>query len=136
LGVEADLRRCLAEWQLHGRIDPFPLGEIDASERLLIAEQLYGRGHEIEFLVSSYDRVLSRGATELVLVSGYSGVGESSLVNELHRVLVPQRALVAAGKCEQYKRDIPYATLAQAFRTLTREILAKSETEVDRRRHA
>jgi hypothetical protein len=43
-GLEADLRRCLAEWQLHGRIDPFPLGAHDASDRLLIPEKLYGRG--------------------------------------------------------------------------------------------
>ena len=117
-GVEADLRRCLSEWQAHGRIDPFPVGAHDASDRLLIAEELYGRETEIATLLAAFDRVVTRGAPELVLVSGYSGVGKSSVVNELHKALVPQRGLFAAGKFDQYKRDIPYATLAQAFQTL------------------
>jgi predicted ATPase len=72
----------------------------------------------------------------LVLVSGYSGIGKSSVVNELHKVLVQPRGLFAAGKFDQYKRDIPYATLAQALRTLLRQILVKSEAEVDRWRSA
>ena len=67
-----------------------------------------------------------------MLVSGYSGVGKSSVVNELHKALVPQRGLFASGKFDQYKRDIPYATLAQAFQSLIRQILVKSEAEVDR----
>ena len=60
-----------------------------------------------------------------MLVSGYSGIGKSSVVNELHKALVPPRGLFASGKFDQYKRDIPYATLAQAFQTLVRQILAR-----------
>jgi PAS domain S-box-containing protein len=67
---------------------------------------------------------------ELVLVSGYSGIGKSSVVNELHKVLVPPRALFASGKFDQYKRDIPYSTLAQALRGLVRMLLAKSDAEL------
>ena len=73
---------------------------------------------------------------ELVLVSGYSGIGKSSVVNELHKALVPSRGLFASGKFDQYKRDIPYATIAQAFRSLVREILGKSEAEVSQWRNA
>ena len=62
-----------------------------------------------------------------MLVSGYSGIGKSSVVNELHKVLVPPRGLFASGKFDQYKRDIPYATLAQAFQSLVRPLLSKSE---------
>jgi predicted ATPase/signal transduction histidine kinase/tRNA A-37 threonylcarbamoyl transferase component Bud32 len=134
-GLEADLRRCLAEWQSYGRIDPFPLGAHDSSDRLLIPEKLYGREHEINALLAAFDRVVAQGAPELVLVSGYSGVGKSSVVNELHKALVPPRGLFASGKFDQYKRDIPYATLAQAFHTLVRQILVKSEAEVDQWRH-
>jgi predicted ATPase len=71
-----------------------------------------------------------------VLVSGYSGIGKSSVVNELHKVLVPPRGLFASGKFDKYKRDIPYTTLAQAFRTLVRQILVKNESEVDQWRSA
>ncbi len=65
-----------------------------------------------------------------MLVSGYSGIGKSSVVNELHKALVPPRGLFASGKFDQYKRDIPYATLAQAFQSLMRPILGKSEAEL------
>ena len=74
---------------------------------------------------TAFDRVLSRGTTELVLVSGYSGVGKSSIVNELHKALVPSRGLFAAGKFDQYQRDIPYATMAQAFQSLVRPMLGQ-----------
>jgi hypothetical protein len=71
--VEADLRRCLDEWQSQGRIDPFPVGAHDATDRLLIAEELYGREREIDFLLASVDRVVTQGTPEFVLVAGYSG---------------------------------------------------------------
>ena len=71
-----------------------------------------------------------------MLVSGYSGIGKSSVVNELHKVLVPPRGLFASGKFDQYKRDIPYATLAQAFQSLIRPLLGKSEAELGNWRDA
>ncbi len=135
-GLEADLRRCLAEWELHGRVDAFPLGAHDVSDRLLIPEKLYGREAEIDALLAAFDRVVTRGTPELVLVSGYSGIGKSSVVNELHKALVPPRGLFASGKFDQYKRDIPYATLAQAFQALVRQILVKSEGDVAEWRQA
>src|SRR6266850_7835483 len=103
-GVEADLRRCLADLELNGHIDPFPLGVHDASDRLLIPEKLYGRERENDALLASFDRVVANSTLELVLVSGYSGIGKSSVVNELHRALVPPRGLFASGKFDQYKR--------------------------------
>jgi predicted ATPase len=129
-GLESDLRRCLTEWEAQRRIDDFPLGEHDTSDRLLIPEKLYGRRHEVETLLASFDRIVGGGVPELVLVSGYSGIGKSSVVNELHKVLVPPRGLFGSGKFDQYKRDIPYATLAQAFRGLIRPLLAKSDAEL------
>ncbi|HME03482.1 MAG TPA: serine/threonine-protein kinase PknK, partial [Solirubrobacteraceae bacterium] len=132
VGLEADLRHCLAEWQTHGRIDPFPLGTRDLPDRLLIPETLYGREREIEVLLAAFDRVVAGGPPELVLVAGYSGIGKSAVVNELHRALVPPRGLFASGKFDQYKRDIPYSTLAQAFQGLVRPLLGKSEAELGR----
>jgi PAS domain S-box-containing protein len=131
-GVEADLRRGLAEWESHGRIDPFSLGAYDTSDRLLIPEKLYGREREIEALIAAFDKVVAQGTTELVLVSGYSGIGKSSVVHELHKVLVPPRGLFASGKFDQYKRDIPYATVGQAFQSLVRSLLTESEAELGR----
>jgi PAS domain S-box-containing protein len=129
-GVERDLRRCLAEWESQGSIDDFPLGQQDTPDRLLIPEKLYGRAGEVEALLAAFDRIVQSGVPELVLVSGYSGIGKSAVVHEVHKALVPPRGLFASGKFDQYKRDIPYATLAQAFQSLVRPLLSKSDIEL------
>ena len=135
-GLESDLRRCLAEWETQHRIDEFPLGERDTPDRLLIPEKLYGREFEIDALLAALDRVVAGGKPELVLVSGYSGIGKSSVVLELHKSLVPPRGLFASGKFDQYKRNIPYSTLAQAFQSLIRPVLSRSERELSTWRDA
>jgi PAS domain S-box-containing protein len=129
-GLESDLRHCLAEWEHRGRIEPFVLGEHDTPDRLLIPEKLYGRAFETEALLASFDRIVASGTPELVLVSGYPGIGKSSVVNELHKVLVAPRGLFASGKFDQYKRNIPYATLVQACQSLVRPLLGKGEGEL------
>ncbi|MGY8668384.1 AAA family ATPase [Bradyrhizobium sp. UFLA05-109] len=129
-GVESDLHRCLSGWDAHGRIDSFPLGAHDASDRLMIPEKLYGREAEVDNLFAAFDRVVTGGTTEVALISGYAGIGKSSVVNELHKALVPPRGFFASGKFDQYKRDIPYATLAQAFQSLVRQLLSKNDEEI------
>jgi len=129
-GLEHDLRRCQIEWEAQRRIADFPLGGHDTPDRLRIPEKLYGREGEVAALLDAFDRVVKGGAPELVLVSGYSGIGKSSLVNELQPALVAPRGLFASGKCDQYKRDIPYATLARAFQSLIRQLLTKSDAEL------
>ena len=135
-GVAGDLWRCLTEWETKRQIDLFPLAAHDVSDQLLIPERLYGREREIITLLDSFERVITSGATEIVLVSGYSGIGKSSVVNELYKALVPARGLFASGKFDQYKRNIPYATLGQAFQSLIRPLLIQSDTALSRWRDA
>jgi PAS domain S-box-containing protein len=135
-GLQRDLVSCLAQWRSQRRIEEFPLGEQDTPDRLLIPEKLYGRESEIADLLTAFDRVVAGDRPELVLVSGYSGVGKSSVVNELHKALVPPRGLFASGKFDQYKRDIPYSTLAQAFQSLIRTLLGRNEEELSHWRSA
>jgi predicted ATPase/two-component sensor histidine kinase/GAF domain-containing protein len=129
-GLGHDLQHCLAQWQAHGWIAPFPLGAHDVSDRLLIPEKLYGRETEVAALRAAFERVTTSGATELVLVSGYSGIGKSALVSELHKALVPLRGFFAGGKFDQYKRDVPYAALAQALQGPIRELLSAPDPEL------
>lgn len=135
-GLRNDLTHCLAEWQIRGRIDHFTPGEADQPDRLLIPERLYGRKNEIEALLASFDRVARSGTPELLLISGYSGIGKSAVVHEFHRALVPRGGLFASGKFDQYKRNIPYATLAQALQNIVRHLLAKGEAELASWRNA
>jgi hypothetical protein len=132
LGLEADLRMCLAEWEFLRRIEAFPIGARDISDRLLTPEKLYGRDRESKTLLDAFDQVVATGRPNLVLVSGYYGIGKSSVVNELHKAIVLPRGIFVSGKFDQQKRDIPYAMVAQAFQTFIRQILSKSEVEVDR----
>src|SRR5580704_11062459 len=136
LGVEADLRKCFGEWESRGCIEPFQLGPHDVPSQLLIPEKLYGREREVDALLAAFERVVVGGRPELVLVSGYSGIGKSAFVNELHKLLIPPRGLFASGKFDQYKRDIPYATLAKAFQNLIRPLLSKREEELSKWRDA
>jgi AAA ATPase domain/Protein kinase domain len=135
-GVEADLRKCLTAWESFGRIDPFPLGLQDASDRLMIPEKLYGREGEIVTLLAAFDHVVKHGGSELVLVSGYSGIGKSSVVNELHKVIVLPRGIFISGKFDQRLRDTPHATLAQAFQGLIQQLLNGHADDIARWRGA
>lgn len=134
-GLEYDLQRCLREWEESGRIELTQLGTRDDPQRLFIGERLYGRADASHALRTAYDRV-ARGATELVLVSGYSGIGKSSLVRELLDGLAGTGARIGAGKFDQYKRDIPYATIAAALQEIAREILRENDDAVSRWRLA
>lgn len=129
-GVEQDLRRCLADWEAGRVLTEFALDEHSIPDRLLVPEKLYGREQEVASLVAAFERSVSGEACGLLLVSGYSGIGKTSVVSELHKALVPPRGLFASGKFDQYKRDIPYATLVQAFQQLVRMLLGKNDREL------
>ncbi len=133
--LEADLKRCQRELAESGRIAVHPLGLHDSARELNAPSELYGREGARDQLRASFERV-ARGATEFVLVSGYSGVGKSALVDDLHRALLAKPVRLARGKFDQYKRDIPYATLAEALQSLLRQILSDKDSELNHFRNA
>jgi predicted ATPase/signal transduction histidine kinase/tRNA A-37 threonylcarbamoyl transferase component Bud32 len=124
-GLRRDLERCIEERNARGKVDPFPLGEHDASDRLQIPQNLYGRDEDVAAMLLSFQRVVRTGASELLLVSGYSGIGKTALVHELHKPVIAAHGFFAAGKFDRYKRDIPYSTFVEAFQDLVLEILAE-----------
>lgn len=130
-GLQHDLERCLARWRAPGRIDPFPLGEHDVPDQLQIPQKLYGREPEIAALLAAFDRVVERGAPEILLVSGHPGVGKSVLVHELHKPILRERGIFISGKFDQYKREIPYSTIVEAFQGLVLGLLTESEERID-----
>ena len=132
LGLRHDLERCLRAWNERGAIGAFPLGERDVSEEFRIPQKLYGRDAESAVLREAFERAAESGTPELVLVSGYAGIGKSAVVRELLRPVVKRRGRLIAGKFEQYKRDIPYFTISQALRELALDILAEGELGIAR----
>jgi hypothetical protein len=126
-GLQHDLERCLASLDATGEVGRFPLGERDVPDRFEIAQKLYGRDAELAELLGAFERVAARGVPELVLVAGDPGVGKSSLIRELQRPIVREHGFFVSGKIDQYRRDIPYSTFAQALSELVEHILAESE---------
>ena len=114
-GLIRDLEACAESWRLYQRIERFPLGRADVPERFCVAQKLYGRQDECISVLSAFKRVVGSGTVELLLISGYSGIGKTALVNELHRPVLARRGYLLRGKCDQYSRNQPYVALIQAF---------------------
>jgi predicted ATPase/serine phosphatase RsbU (regulator of sigma subunit)/tRNA A-37 threonylcarbamoyl transferase component Bud32 len=128
-GLKFDLETCLQQLQTTGKIENFPVGQRDRGNQLLIPQKLYGRQTEVQTLLDAFGRV-SLGATEMMLVSGYSGIGKTSIVNEVHKPIVAARGYFIPGKFDQFKRNIPYAALIQAFQELARQLLTESSEQI------
>jgi len=129
LGLKSDLETCMRMLQTSGEISHFLIGQLDRPSQLLIPQKFYGREQQVATLMAAFERV-SRGATEIMLVSGYSGIGKSSLVNEVHKPIVGARGYFISGKYDQLKRNIPHTALIQAFQELLRQLLTESNDKI------
>jgi PAS domain S-box-containing protein len=130
LRLSSDLARCREEWQASGRIySPIP-SLSDFGDRFLLPQRLYGREPQLAQLMVAFELVAA-GAAQLVLVSGYSGVGKSSLIRELYRPLVGRRGYFIEGKFDQIVR-VPYGALLQAFHELIQQLLTEDEVHFSR----
>jgi predicted ATPase/signal transduction histidine kinase len=138
-GLKSDLERCRAEWKQDEAIAPFPLAQNDHWQQLHLSDKLYGRTIETRSLLAAFHRVCQGGA-ELMLLEGHPGIGKSALVYEIHKPIVQRRGYFIAGKFDQFKRDVPYFALIQAFHELVRQIMAESAEQMQqwqqRLRHA
>jgi len=128
-GVAHDLRRCLEMVSAGETLEPFALGAADVSDRLRVSQKLYRREQEKRLLLDTFQRVV-QGACEMILVAGYSGVGKTSLIEEIHRPIVERRGYFVSGKFDQYQRQTPFTAVLQAFRELIAQILTESDVKV------
>ena len=127
-GLQKDLEFCLKGFIANGngKIDYFQLGQEDYSDRFSIPQKLYGRENEVKLLLNSFERV-SQGATEMILVEGYSGVGKTSLVNETHRSITEKKGYFIKGKFDQYQKNVPYSAIIQALNEFIEYLLTESK---------
>ncbi|MEH2304931.1 AAA family ATPase [Nostoc sp.] len=129
LGLKHDLEVCQKQWQETGNIAPFEVGMRDISDRFVIPEKLYGRQGEVETLLAAFKRV-TEGATEMILVAGFSGIGKTAVVNEVHKPIVRQRSYFIKGKFDQFQRDIPLSGLVKAFKDLIGQLLSETDAQI------
>ncbi|MBI4784345.1 MAG: AAA family ATPase [Oscillatoriophycideae cyanobacterium NC_groundwater_1537_Pr4_S-0.65um_50_18] len=130
MGLKYDLERCLTEWKAAKKISTFALGQRDLSDRFLISEKLYGRETEVALLLEAFDRV-AEGASELMLVAGFSGIGKTAVVNEVHKPIVRQHGYFIKGKFDQFNRNIPLSAFVQALRNLIGQLLSESDEQLE-----
>ncbi|MEH2126366.1 trifunctional serine/threonine-protein kinase/ATP-binding protein/sensor histidine kinase [Nostoc sp.] len=130
LGLKLDLEKCLYQLQVSGTIENFLIGQRDVCDRFIIPDKLYGRETEAETLLQAFERV-SLGATEMMLVAGFSGIGKTAVVNEVHKPIVRQRGYFIKGKYDQFQRNIPFSAFVQAFRDLMGQLLTESDVQLE-----
>lgn len=101
---------------------------------LRISNALFGRDDEIKTLlkaaVSTQD-----GQLQLVLVSGYSGIGKSVLVKELQKPVSQHNGYFLSGKFEQIGIKAPLKAFIQAFQSLIQQRLAEPEEAITAWKH-
>lgn len=136
-GLKADLETCLQQLLTTGNIEYFNPGNLDKSGQLLISEKLYGREAEVAQLLAAFDRISGNllgkkkpGKPEIMMVSGYSGIGKTRVINEIHKPIVGACGYFISGKFDQLQRHIPYSAIAQAFLKLTQQILTGTSEQL------
>ncbi|BAY92895.1 MULTISPECIES: ATP-binding sensor histidine kinase [unclassified Tolypothrix] len=134
LGLKYDLENCLSQLQETGEIEDFAIATRDVCDRFIIPDKLYGRDTEVQTLLLAFERV-SQGTTEMMLVAGFSGIGKTAVVNEVHKPIVRQRGYFIKGKYDQFNRNIPLSAFVQAFRDLMGQLLTESEAKIQQWKH-
>jgi serine/threonine protein kinase len=130
LGLKYDLENCLHQLKETGQVGYFKIAQRDLCDRFIIPDKLYGREAEVETLLTVFERVI-RGSTEIMLVAGFSGIGKTAIVSEIHKPIVEQRGYFVQGKFDQFKRNIPLSAFVQALRDLMRQLLSESDTQIE-----
>ncbi|MEG4499726.1 AAA family ATPase [Microcoleus sp. F10-C6] len=128
-GLQHDLEMCLVQLQETHSIEEFDLGKRDFTDRFLIPEKLYGRETEVDYLLAAFERV-STDSAEMMLVAGFSGIGKTAVVNEVHKPIARQRGYFIQGKYDQFGRNIPFSAFVQAFRELMGQLLSESDAQL------
>ncbi|MEA5627528.1 AAA family ATPase [Nostoc sp. UHCC 0251] len=129
LGLKHDLEICLAQLKETGKIETFPIAQRDVCDRFLIPEKLYGRETEVATLLQAFDRI-SGGSTEIMLVVGFSGIGKTAIVNEVHKPIVRQRGYFIKGKFDQFGHNTPFSAFVLALRDLMAQLLTETDAQL------
>ncbi|MEG4010033.1 AAA family ATPase [Microcoleus sp. Pol11C1] len=140
LGVKFDLEKCFTQLQENGQIEYLEIAQKDVSDRFIIPDKLYGRETEVSTLLQAFERIanpseypLAKGGNrgvEMMLVAGFSGIGKTAVVKEVHKPIVRQRGYFIKGKFDQFQRNIPLSGFVQAFRDLMGQLLTESDAQI------
>ncbi|HZV71711.1 MAG TPA: AAA family ATPase [Saprospiraceae bacterium] len=128
-GLEADLKHCIQLLQETGKIAEFEISHNKVFTKFQIPQKLYGREPEAAHLLQAFEEVTD-GKGKMILVSGYSGVGKTALVNEIHKPITAKRGNFIRGKFDQYNRSVPYSAFTQALNEYCQLILTEPDEQL------
>lgn len=140
VGLRHDLEKCLHQWKETQTIADFELGQQDVSDRFLIPQKLYGRQREVQALLAAFDRISAQPTdtdstsvrSEILLVAGFSGMGKTAVINEVHKPITRQHGYFIEGKYDQFNRSIPLSAFVQALKKLIAQLLSESDEQLSR----
>ncbi len=135
-GIAYDLQQCIDSLSINGEVAHFPLQEKDFSPKFRIPNKLYGRQDDVKKLVNAFGQMCTEQRSKLLIISGFSGIGKTSLVNELQRPIVASKGYSISGKFDQFRRNVPYSAIIAAFSGLVRYLLFEKQDIIDRLRTA
>ncbi|WP_228058319.1 AAA family ATPase [Nostoc sp. LEGE 12447] len=154
-GIKADLEICAEQLEEIGQINSIQLALQDVSAQFQIPQKLYGRDKEVAMLLAAFARVACSESNpvaalpnnsettsqtqqtgkpkfqvEMMLVSGYAGIGKSALVQEIYKPITQKHGYFISGKFEQFQRNIPYSAIADALQKLVQQLLSEPDDQV------
>ena len=129
-GLLFDLKECLVQWNQNQSIDNFTIASRDFSPVLNISEKLYGREKEIDTLVAAFKRI-KNSPPEILLIGGYSGIGKTRLINEIHKPVAAVNGYFCSGKFDQFNRDKPFSAFSEAVGSLIKQLLKGSKENLE-----
>ncbi|GAM24119.1 hypothetical protein SAMD00019534_072940 [Acytostelium subglobosum LB1] len=127
-GLKRDLEICKFQLGSNCTFEDFTLGVYDVLHRPHIPTELYSRKNELNQIFASINRVY-KGNKELILVSGVSGVGKTSLIKAAKKKAQPGPRFIS-GKFDQYNRGVPYSAIIEALTELIHLVLVLSPVEL------
>jgi predicted ATPase/two-component sensor histidine kinase len=130
-GLGSDFLKFKSKYDKQGDTPKFKLGLDDRTHRINFISKMVGRDKEAEMILSDYNEV-ANGAFKALFISGYSGIGKTRLIQELQKPIVKHQGYFTSGKFDVYQKNIPYSSLIQSFRNLTRTFLTESDERVER----
>lgn len=125
-GLKYDLLYCLENLKSEEKLINFKIAQKDFLNRFQIPQKLYGREKELEDLRKTFEDVETT-KLRLLLVSGFSGIGKTSLIREMNKVIINQGGYFISGKFNRLQCNIPYSAATFALRELIRNIISDSK---------
>jgi PAS domain S-box-containing protein len=120
-GREAEIRALLAAFERVAGVGEWMSRRVNEWE---------SRRAEENISSSTHPPIYPSTRSQLMLVSGYSGVGKSSLAQELYKPVTAKRGYFISGKFDQFQQNIPYSAIVQALQQLVRQLLSEPEARV------